>query len=178
MFTEVFGLPTHTLIVHVVVVLLPLAALGAIVLAVLPRLIRTYGLLVGVLTLIAVVAVPVATRSGESLYDRKSATFTSAADAPEAVAMDRHRELGEQLLPYAGALLVAVLLLLGGHLLGRRVGVPTAGGDSGVPAFGVRLARGVVAVLTVVAAVMTVVMLIRAGHAGSDAVWGRLPLNE
>lgn len=43
------------------------------------------------------------------------------------------REPGEQLLPYAGALLLAVLLPLGGHLLGRRVGSPMAG-DSGVPA--------------------------------------------
>lgn len=70
MFTQIFGLPTHILVVHAVVVLLPLAAVGAVVLAVAPRLIRTYGLPIGVLMLLAVAAVPVATRSWPVISER------------------------------------------------------------------------------------------------------------
>ena len=43
LFDSVFGLPLHPLAVHAVVVLVPLAALGAVVMVVSRRLARRYG---------------------------------------------------------------------------------------------------------------------------------------
>lgn len=183
------GLPVHALVVHAVVVLLPLAALGAIAVVLVPRLMRAYGLLVAAGTIAAVASVPIAARSGQLLYDRKSATF-GAGDTAEAGLMEHHRELGEQLLPWALLLLAGVLVTVGTRVLLARAsavevrdaapamagGVPPAAPSASRPPVPARwrvlsIAGGVV---TVAAAVVTLVMVARIGHAGSDAVWSRL----
>lgn len=181
-----FGLPTHALVVHAVVVLLPLAAIGGVAVALVPALRRRYGVLVGLLTLAAVAAVPVATNSGEKLFARQSARF-GPDDVTEAGLMERHRELAEGLLPWAVLLLVGVALAVLPPLLVRRrsaagTAVPVgAGAGSGAGARAepgppgwtkpVALLAGVV---TVVGAVLTVVMVVRIGHLGSEAAWERL----
>ena len=217
MFGTVFGLPTHALVVHAVVVLLPLAAAAAVVVALVPAARRRYGVVVALLTVAAVGAVPVATRSGERLFARKSATF-GPSDTVEAGLMERHRELGGQVLPWALLLLAGVLVVVALPLLtaGRRaavrvpepMSVPAAGpseesarggsghegaAPGGTPArhadrHAARHAErhpvwappwtrwvgwaGIAAVL--VGAVMSAALTIRAGHAGSEAVWDRL----
>lgn len=201
MFDEVFGLPTHALIVHAVVVLLPMAALGGVAVALVPSLRSRYGTLVGLLTVAAVASVPVATNSGEELFRRQSARF-GAADATEAGLMEEHRELGEQLLPWALVLLVGVALVLLPPLLARRAGVPTgtpvpagaaarpgrygsAHRSGSAPSTGpgpdeparpgwVRPVAVLAAVVTLVGATLTLVLVLRAGHAGSKATWERL----
>ena len=72
MLDTVFGLPTHPLIVHAVVVLLPLAALGGVAVALVPALRRRYGVLVDLVTLAGVGSVQLAESSGEHLYQRLS----------------------------------------------------------------------------------------------------------
>ena len=62
-----FGLPTHILVVHAVVVLVPLAALGVVVIAVWPRARRRFGWLVLGVTAVAAVSIPIATSAGEAL---------------------------------------------------------------------------------------------------------------
>ena len=57
----------HPLVVHAVVVLLPLAALGVVALAVRPAWRGRFGVLVVVIAALATAAVPLATDSGESL---------------------------------------------------------------------------------------------------------------
>lgn len=194
MLDTVFGLPVHALVVHAVVVLLPLAALGAIAVTVVPRLMRGYGPLVAAATVAAVAAVPVATRSGQHLYDRKSASFT-AADVAEAALMERHRQLGHQLLPWAVLLLAGVLVTVATNLLRTRMpwSVPAAAPAMAAARTGTGASRAepdgrppsaaptwwrvlslAGSVVTVVAAVITLVLVTRIGHAGSDAVWSRL----
>jgi len=177
----VFGLPTHALVVHAVVVLLPLAALGAVAVALVPALRRRYGTLVGLLTVAAVGSVPVATESGERLFARQSARF-GPADVTEAGLMERHRELGEGLLPWALVLLAGVALVLVPPLLARRPErVPVAAGrplampgpDTAAAGWTKPVAL-LGAAVTLVGAVLTVVMVVRIGHAGSEAAWERL----
>lgn len=182
MFDESFGLPTHALVVHAVVVLLPLAALGAVLIAVLPRLRERYGLLVGLVTLAAVASVPVATQSGEKLYERQSARF-GPGDVTEAGLMQEHADLGEKLLPWALVLLVGVALVLLVPAL-TRSRVPAGGGPadraSGGPADRadrpgwVTPVALLAAAITLVGAVGTGVMVAKIGHAGSKAAWERL----
>jgi hypothetical protein len=164
MLDTIFGLPTHTLVNHVVIVLLPLAAVAAVVVALVPPWRRRYGPAVAMLTVLAVAAVPIATESGQRFYTRRSAQF-GPEDADEAALMERHRDLGEQLLPWALVLLVGVLVMVLVPLLaGRR------GGGGG----GAQWARwvgllGIAA--TLVGAVLTAVLTVRIGHAGVTAVW-------
>ena len=75
MLDDINGIPTHALLVHAVVVLLPLAALGGIAVALVPALRRRYGGLVVLLTIVAVAAVPVTQRAGQRLFDRLSGRF-------------------------------------------------------------------------------------------------------
>jgi hypothetical protein len=66
-FTSVDGLPLHPLVVHAVVVLLPLATLGALAVAARPRWGRTYGPLVAGASVLAAVAAVVAVEAGQAL---------------------------------------------------------------------------------------------------------------
>ena len=181
MLDDVLGVPTHALVVHAVVVLLPLAALGGVAVALVPALRRRYGLLVGLLTVAAVASVPVATRSGQRLFDRLSARF-GPDDATEAGLMQRHHDLAGSLLPWALLLLAGVLLAVVPPLLAR-------GGDRGLVGVGAAApARRAVATspgwtkpvallaaaVTVTGAVMTLILVIRIGHLGSEAAWDRL----
>ena len=81
MFETVNGLPLHPLVVHAVVVLVPLSALGAVLLAVRPRWVRAYGPLVTVGAVLAAAAAWVAQQAGEALEGGLGYT----GDVPEAI---------------------------------------------------------------------------------------------
>ena len=70
LFDTIFGLPVHSLVVHAVVVFVPLAALGTIAVAAVPRWDRRYGLFVVAAALIATGSAFVAKQSGEELASR------------------------------------------------------------------------------------------------------------
>jgi hypothetical protein len=61
------GIPAHPLVIHAVVALLPLATLGAIAMAIRPRWRRAIGIRVALIALVGVIAVPIATQTGEQL---------------------------------------------------------------------------------------------------------------
>lgn len=179
MLDTILGVPAHALIVHATVVLLPLAALGGAAIALLPPLRRRYGPPVGLLALVALVLVPVTTRSGSHLFDRRSAQF-GPGDATEAGLMQRHADLGHQLLPWVVVLFAGVVLVLAVPVAARRSAREAAlvGGAGpereqvrpATPAW-TRVAAAVAAVVTLVGAVMTLVMVIRIGHLGAEAAW-------
>jgi uncharacterized membrane protein len=133
----------HPLVVHAVVVLLPLAVLGTILVATHRPWRSTYGPLVVLCTAVATVLVPVATSSGESLERR-------VGDP------GRHAALGDQLIWFAIPLLVLVLALVA---LDRLRVTRTAATTS-------------VAVLAVVAALAAGVQVYRVGDSGARAAWG------
>lgn len=189
MLDTIMGVPAHALIVHATVVLLPLAALTAIAIAVLPPLRRRYGLPVGLLALVAAILVPITTNSGERLFDRRSAQF-GPGDTVEAGLMERHADLAEGLLPWTLVLLVGVALVLGVPVLTRHqtrqaaltgAGTGTRSGAGpdreqvapATPAWA-KLAAAVAVVVTLVGAGMTLVQVVRIGHAGSEAAWSRV----
>lgn len=92
------GLPLHPLIVHAVVVLLPLAALGVIAVTIRPARLARYGRLVVAVTAAAVLAIPLATSSGERLAARVGEPGV-------------HAELGDTLIWFAVPLLAAAVTL-------------------------------------------------------------------
>jgi len=119
-FDLINGLPVHALVVHAVVVLLPLGALGTIAIAVRPGWRHTYGPLVVAVTAAATVLLPVATSSGEALEERVGNP-------------GEHAELGDQLIWFALPMLVLALVLV---ILDRRGSRPTRGDGDGTRARG------------------------------------------
>jgi hypothetical protein len=167
--TFLTGLPLHVLVVHAVVVLVPLAALGGAVVAVWPRARRRWGWPVVVLTAVAVVSIPIATSTGEGLEH----------DLPRTAALETHTHLGDELLPFAAGLLVAVLGLMLVELLRLSRATTDARhagpGSMRAPRLTPGTARVLVVVLAVVAvgfAAVTMVQVIRIGDSGARAAWG------
>jgi uncharacterized membrane protein len=158
MFDLINGIPVHPLVVHAVVVLLPLAIVGTIAIAVVPRWRTPYGPLVVAAALIATVLMPVATSSGEDLEKR-------VGDPGE------HAELGDQLIWFAIPLLVlvaALVLLQRARERAAATSTSGTGSDGRTPGSGLILG---VAVLAVVAALASGVQVYRVGDSGAKAVW-------
>lgn len=145
--TQVDGLPAHVLLVHLVVALVPAAALLVTAQAWSRPVRRWAGPLGALAALAAAVLVPVTTHAGEWLQDR----------LPEQPAVERHADLGDGLLPWVLGLLALAVV---GWLLDRRA--PSSGTT--------RLQLGVAVLVTAVAA-GAVVQTYRAGESGARAVW-------
>jgi uncharacterized membrane protein len=141
MFDTFNGLPIHPLVVHGVVVLLPLAILGTILIAVRPSWRAKYGPLVVAFAAVATVLIPVATQSGEQ--------FEKRVGDP-----GKHAELGEQLLWFALPLLILAVVLVVLDRYGTQGALTT-----------------VVAVLAVIAAAAAGVQVFRVGDSGARAAW-------
>ncbi len=174
------GLPAHVLLVHAVVVLLPLASLALALSVLWPTARRRLGIVTPLLALVGLVLVPITTSAGEYLEKQ------FGGDNP---AIEKHAHLGDQLLPYAIALFVVALAHWVWSLRLRRqaeqvltVGAPSGGGGVAVAertstatvatATATKVGNVVFAVLGVVAAALTVWMVVRIGDSGAQAVWG------
>src|SRR5215475_13256234 len=105
------GLPLHPLIVHFVVVLMPLSALGAVIIAVWPAARERFGWLVVAAAAVATLLVPFAKNSGGKLKARVG---------PDNPRILRHEELGNQMIYWAVPLLVFVAALMVVHEINKR----------------------------------------------------------
>ena len=90
MFDTIGGLPAHPLMVHVPVVLLPLATIGVIAMTIRPSLVRSFGWVVTALAGIGFVGTVLAASSGESLEDEYRASGMTISDT-----LRDHGEMGE-----------------------------------------------------------------------------------
>lgn len=143
MLESVFGLPTHVLVVHAAVVLVPLAAVAAIIMGFSPRFSVRFGPAVVVIAGIGVLASILSRQSGESLALLRGVS----AD---------HQSSGS-LMPLFALGLFAVTLAL--WLIDRR------GGRRRL------LGTQILAVVVVAVAVLATGWTIRTGHTGSQMVW-------
>jgi hypothetical protein len=140
-----FDLPLHPLVVHAAVVLLPLAALGALVIAVSARARKALRWLVVLGSVVAAGAVVGARITGEAF-----AGGTTGGTG----ALATHMTWG-LLAPFPAVALAVttVLLVLAGRGRSRPLLVTAA-------------------LLTVVAAAASLVVIVLVGHSGSASVWG------
>ena len=148
---EILGLPLHPLVVHAVVILVPLAALGGIAISAWTAARKRYGSLTVAFAAAAAGSTFVAQKAGESF----GATFTRTTEA-----MQTHMNLG-------GSLLIWVIILFFGTL---AVVVAQRLIDQQNPRGRVALIAG--GVITAISAVVSIVQVIRIGHSGATAVWG------
>ena len=107
--TFISTLPVHVLVVHAVVVLVPLAVLGAIVVALWPAARRRYGWLVVGVAVLATVSIPIATNTGEGLEH----------NLPRTALIQAHAQLGDELLVFVAGMLMLLVALMAIHQRAR-----------------------------------------------------------
>jgi hypothetical protein len=150
MFSTIFGLPTHPLVVHAVVVLVPLSALFGLVVAVWPTARARYAPLALGFATLALISIPIATNTGEHLEKMVQ---------PSAF-VERHTEMADGLLPFMALLWLALVVLVGVRWLGVSRNVRWS-----------RYLTGGAAVLIVAGAVASGVQVARIGDSGARAAW-------
>jgi hypothetical protein len=174
---NLFGLPTHVLLQHVVVVLLPIVAVAALLVASWAWYRHHLGVATLVATFLVTLFVPLTTQSGESLAGR----------LPESPAISAHVAAGDRVQWVAaifGLCLFAVVALdlrrrasMTAELapaeawVSRRTPVSWRDAAPGWTSPALTVAR----VLLVVAAIAVVLVVIQAGHSGAQAVWSNYP---
>ncbi len=145
------GLPAHALLVHGVVVLAPLTALLEILCAFWPAARRRLVWLVLAFAVVTTVLTPLTTSAGEWLLER---------GGPPRPILVEHAERGEWMIYFSVALLIVAVLLAVLHWVESRSDRPR------------KAAAAVLAVVTLVVGVSSIVAVVRIGDAGAQAVWG------
>lgn len=159
MFDTVSGLPLHVLVVHLAVVIVPAAAIASVLVAVRRSWLLRAGWWVVGLDAAAALTTFVAKESGEKLLAR----LDRLGDGTRNPAVQTHVDRGADMLWYALGLLGVTLVLL---LVARHRAAATFRPRTIPP-----IVVPIVAALTVVAAVLAVVQVVRVGESGSKAVW-------
>jgi hypothetical protein len=156
------GIPAHPLVVHAVVVLLPLAAVGTLLVVARPAWRRQLGVWVLLLALAGVASVPVAVQTGEQL--------AQAIGGGELIQI--HEERAETLLFPA---LIFLALLAATVLVGRRAEarVDGPGAAHALTASTGNLQRItlVTGILAALAGLVVTGLVVWIGHAGSVAAY-------
>jgi uncharacterized membrane protein len=161
---NLFGLPAHPLLVHLPVVLVPMAGLLAILFVVRPAWLDRFGWWLVGLSTVGFVGAVLAAGSGESLESRVEQT-------PE---LERHAQLGEAARLGAFVFFVITVAVVGGRMWLRRRN--KAAGNTPKSA-SQAVAIGTAVALTLGAAFATITV-VRAGHQGAKVTWGDLPASS
>jgi hypothetical protein len=152
-FEEIAGLPLHPLAVHSAVVFVPLLALVASGYALLPKLRTRLAWAAVALAVAAPVSTVMAVLSGDAFQQRRGLPLEGA--------LADHRSVGIVTLAVTLALAAATLVLV----WLRRRGVGSAAGTWGVR---------IVTALVLVAAVVALFYIVRAGDTGARLVWEQI----
>ncbi len=177
---RLFGLPAHPLLVHIPVVLLPLAAVGAVVIAVSSTWRHRLGWILVVLSGISLFFVQLAIGSGESLQEGVEGTGSERL-------IHEHSQIAEQLRPFAFLFFVALTAYVGYAWWIERnataasdpaAAESTASRSAGTATTTRPVSRHPIvitlAVLTVVFGTAATVWTVRAGHSGAKATWNKV----
>jgi uncharacterized membrane protein len=148
--TTFSGLPAHALLVHFIVILAPLTAILAIMSAVWPAARKRLVWLVCGLAVITVVLTPLTTGAGEWLEHQVGRSSI----------LRQHTELGDSMIYFAIALLIAAAFLAVIHVREHR----------GKPLNSVVL--WALAAIIIVFSAATAVQVYRIGDSGARATWG------
>ncbi|HEY3034650.1 MAG TPA: DUF2231 domain-containing protein [Streptosporangiaceae bacterium] len=160
MLEEFMGIPVHPLLVHAPVVFVPLLAVLAVAYGFLPFVRPHTRWVVGLLAVATPIAALLAKLSGDAFFARlQSRHRVTPAYFPK---IEAHRHFGTMTVYATVALAVLTLALV--YYVAPRVAGHVAGGSR-------RPLSVVLAVLSLVAAGVSVYYVIRAGDAGAKLVW-------
>lgn len=152
--TSISGLPAHPLFAHIPVVLIPLAAIGAVAML-WPRVRDRIGWVVVGIVFVAGITTQLAVDSGQGLkeYVRESRL------------MQDHARMGENIRPWVLLMFLALLGVMIVARVARRRGEMPEGRDP------LKIAGIVLAALSIVFSVIATYSIYQIGHSGSKAVW-------
>jgi uncharacterized membrane protein len=153
---NLFGLPAHPVVIHAAVVLLPVAAIGTILVAISISLRRRFAIAIALCAVAAAVTVWMAQESGQDLEDRVKETDL----------VEQHTEEGETVLPWAIGV-AGVAVIVAGYDRYRPRHTDDGRRNNAV-------AIGLTA-LAVVAGAGATYSVARVGHSGAKAVWHDTP---
>lgn len=162
MYALLGGLPTHPLLVHIPVAFIPLAAIGALAMALRPTLLRTFGPAVAGIAGIGFVGALLAANSGEELEESRRAAGETISST-----LHDHAEMGDTVQLVAGIFFVLVLAWVLFNRWSTKVGDEKATAVVRKP----RLVGIVLAVLVVLAGVGATTSVFLTGHSGATSVW-------
>ena len=146
MFDLITGLPVHPLISHAVVIVVPLAAIGALILTFIPKWRTTYSPLVLIAVLFSPISAFIATQSGEALSER--------VGLPKS-----HSTLGDRLAFVVLAFAIVFSIWLAIERSARvRKKVP-------------KVLQQVIKVLVPILAIASLILTVLVGHSGAEASW-------
>jgi hypothetical protein len=146
LFGSVAGLPLHPLVIHASIVLIPLVAIGALVMSYLPSFSRRYGKMILVIALFAQVSLFLAKVTGEA--------FEEILDKD----MGNHAELGE-IAPFITLPMVALIYL--------RWRLDRSGATVGSV-----WVRRLTSLALILASLASIAVIVLVGHSGAQSVWG------
>jgi hypothetical protein len=174
--TTINGLPAHALLVHVVVVFIPLAAVLLVVMAFWPQARRRLSVFTAIIAGVALVSVPLTTEAGDWLEHR----------VPPSTLVRAHTRLGDTMLPWAIGLFVLAAAVAVHEIL-RSPGRTTTSartdhpGAAHAPVTRAQTTRGdgsggravsvVIAVLALVVAAGSIFTVYKIGDSGARAAW-------
>ena len=145
------GIPAHALWVHGMVVRAPLTALLEILCAFWPAARRRLVWLVLAFAVVTTVLTPLTTSAGEWLLEH---------GGPPRPILQEHAERGEWMIYFSVAMLIVAVALAALHWAESRSDTPR------------KAAAAVLAVVTLVVGVSSIVAVVRIGDAGAQALWG------
>lgn len=155
---EIAGLPAHILLVHVVVVLGPIAGLAAIAYAAAPRWRRYLAWPLGVLSLGLVPVALVTAQAGEQLQKAR----------PSTELVREHAEQGDVLkvVSVIFFVIVAAMIMVSFEPIGRRLAFLGSLREN-------RVLRMILLVAGALAGAFFVYQSVITGHSGAASVWAR-----
>ena len=159
--TSISGLPAHPLFAHIPVVLIPLAALGAVAML-WPRLRDQIGWFVVGAVFVAGVCAQLTISSGQGLKNYVRETHLLRV----------HTQMGENIRPWVLLMFLALLgVMVVAHV--ARLSPPEDGNDTSARLRSRRLAYVglALATLSIVFSAMATYWIYKIGHSGSKAVW-------
>jgi hypothetical protein len=164
---ELFGLPAHPLVVHAAVVLVPLAAIGVLVIAFWPAARARLGVAVVVIAALGTLFAYLAVESGGYLEEQ----------VKETEQVEEHAKLGDSGLASAAAVLLGAVAVTGFGLYERRRSATSEPADSSSdetargPDRKLVYLRTGVGVVAVVLVSLGTLQIARIGHSGAKATW-------
>ncbi|AGW41605.1 hypothetical protein O159_15540 [Leifsonia xyli subsp. cynodontis DSM 46306] len=153
---KINGLPLHPLLVHFVVVLVPLAAICAVLVPIWPAARRRLGIVTPLLALLNMALVPIVTDAGEWLQKR----------VPPTPLIEQHAALGRMLYPWVIAVFVFAAVQWSWFSFFDREDSPRR-----PPAVVRRVVTVVLAAIALGLAIGSTVEVILIGEAGARAIW-------
>ena len=150
---KVFGLPTHTLLLHAAVVGIPLACLVVIAVAVRPAWRRRYGIWAAALAVLVTGLTYLTQLAGERLFNGAPYLQKIAA---------QHKSIAETLVYFVGGMALLMVILV----VADRAGYAEH-----------HVVMVTITALTIAASAVTLVRVVQVGDSGARAVWGGITVS-